>query len=60
VQETEYAAIPSSAKRRHNVVFPEPDGPETTSKIPFLCDMRGGWAENSKYEIQNSVFTEDP
>jgi hypothetical protein len=42
VQEIEYATSPDSAKRRQSVVFPEPDGPETTNNIPVRgADMRG-------------------
>jgi hypothetical protein len=57
VQETEYSASPSSDNRLHSVVFPEPDGPETTSKIPLRCDM--ALRLNRKSEIQNPNFRED-
>jgi hypothetical protein len=35
----EYRASPASAKRRHSVVFPDPEGPETTRSIPVRVDM---------------------
>ena len=44
VQEIEYPASPASAKRRQSVVFPDPEGPETTNSIPVRgADMAGSW-----------------
>jgi hypothetical protein len=57
VQETEYPASPSSAKRLQSVVFPDPDGPETTSKIPLRCDMTTRL--DGIFKIQNPNFKED-
>ncbi len=39
VQEMLYTHRPFSVARRHNVVFPEPEGPDTTSNVPNGCFM---------------------
>ncbi len=44
MQDIEYPASPASARRLQRVVFPDPDGPETTSSIPVRgADMAGSW-----------------